>query len=349
MAGYLDLLLADPALDAYLGAVADLSAMLEVETALARACAAVGLIPEDAAAAIARAGRDFAPDIGQLARDTRRDGIVVAGLVKQLRAHVGEPHARHLHFGATSQDVIDTALAIRLGGILDLFDERLQGLVRTLGDLETRFGANRLMGRTRMQAAIPIAVADRLAVWRGLVARAHAGLGEVRARNLILSLAGPAGTSDRFGDRIAAVRRYMADSLRLTVPDYVPHAARDRIACLGGWLSEVTGALGKIGQDVALMAQNELSEIGLSGSGGSSAMAHKQNPVLAEVLVALARYNAVQVSGLHHALIHEQERSGAAWTLEWMILPAMLNAAGTALLHAQAMLASVERIGRPDR
>ncbi|MBX9454809.1 MAG: 3-carboxy-cis,cis-muconate cycloisomerase [Rhizobium sp.] len=345
MAGFLDLLLTDPVLGAHLGADADLAAMLRVEVALARACGQCGLIPANAAQVIELSASDFVPDIDRLARDTLRDGIVVAGLVKQLRAHVGEPHGQHVHFGATSQDIIDTALALRLKGIFELFEARLQTLAGTLLDLESRFGANRLMGRTRMQAAIPITVADRLAVWRGLVGRAQSDLPALRDRNLILSLAGPAGTADRLGDRIGAVREAMAGQLQLTVPDYVPHAARDRIAALGGWLSQVTGALGKIGQDVALMAQNEIGEIALSGAGGSSAMAHKQNPVLAEALVTLARFNAVQVSGLHQALVHEQERSGAAWTLEWMILPPMLGATGTALLHAQRMLAAVVRIG----
>jgi 3-carboxy-cis,cis-muconate cycloisomerase len=345
MTGYLDLLLTDPALVALLSAEADLSAMMAVEVALARACGERGLIPANAALAIELAAPDFEPDMGRLAEDTLRDGIVVAGLVKQLRAHVGEPHGDHVHFGATSQDVIDTALALRLRNILDLFAARLGRLGDTLTALEDQFGANRLMGRTRMQAAIPIASGDRLAVWNGLVARALAALESVRKANLILSLAGPAGTADRFGSDIGTIREAMAGLLQLSVPDYVPHAARDRIVLLGGWLSEVTGALGKIGQDVALMAQNEIGEIRLSGVGGSSAMAHKQNPVLAEVLVTLARYNAVQVSGLHHALIHEQERSGAAWTLEWLILPQMLNATGTALVHVQAMLDAVERIG----
>ena len=142
------------------------------------------------------------------------------------------------------------------------------------------------------------------------------------------------------------MRQSLAVSLGLSVPDYVPHAARDRIAALGGWLSLVTGALGKLGQDVALMAQNEIGEIALAGGGGSSAMAHKQNPVRAEVLVSLARFNAVQVSGLHQALVHEQERSGAAWTLEWLILPQMLNATGTALVHAEVLLGRVRRIGK---
>lgn len=346
MTGHLDLLLTDPDLGALVSAEADIAAMISVEVALARACGEQGLIPANAAQVIGLAAADFEPDMNSLARDTLRDGVVVAGLVKQLRAQIGEPHGDFVHFGATSQDVIDTALALRLGTIFDLFGARLQRLVETLTTLEDRFGGSRLMGRTRMQAAIPITSGDRLAVWHGLVGRALAGLDGVRAANLILSLAGPAGTSDRFGADIGTIRETMAGLLQLSVPDYIPHAARDRIVLLGGWLSEVTGALGKIGQDVALMAQNEIGEIRLSGAGGSSAMAHKQNPVLAEVLVTLARFNAVQISGLHQALIHEQERSGAAWTLEWLILPQMLNATGTALCHAQAMLDAVERIGQ---
>ncbi|MGV3551326.1 3-carboxy-cis,cis-muconate cycloisomerase [Rhizobium sp.] len=348
MAGYLDFLLDDAELGVFLSAEADLAAMLKVEVALARGCAECGLIPADAAQVIDMTAADFRADVDKLAKDTLRDGIVVAGLVRQLRDHVGEPHGQHVHFGATSQDIIDTALALRLRDIFELFDARLTSLIAVLGELEGRFGANRLTGRTRMQAAIPITAGDRLAVWRASVERAQAALEPIRAANLILSLAGPAGTSDKFGGQIGAVRAAMAGQLGLSVPDYVPHAARDRIALLGGWLSQVTGALGKIGQDVALMAQNEIGEIALSASGGSSAMAHKQNPVLPEVLVTLARFNAVQVSGLHQALVHEQERSGAAWTLEWMILPQMLNATGTALNHAQAMLDAIQRIGEPD-
>ena len=347
MAGFLSSLLTDPDLGTLLSAEADLKAMLQVELALARSCGLSGLIPADSASAIERATASFRPDMAKLAEDTRRDGIVVAGLVNQLRAHVGEPHGRHVHFGATSQDIIDTALSLRLKYVFDFFDARLANLIDTLRALESRFGSNRLMGRTRMQAAIPITAGDRLAVWRGLVERSRAAFRDVWHRNLILSLAGPAGTADKWGDKIGDIRLAMARQLHLAVPDYVPHAARDRITILGSWLSEATGALGKIGQDVALMAQNEIGEIELSGAGSSSAMAHKQNPVLAEVLVTLARFNAVQVSGLHLALIHEQERSGAAWTLEWMILPQMLNATGTALIHAQAMLDRVERIGQP--
>ena len=344
---FLSGLLGDEEVSAYFSEDADIRAMLAFETALAKAEARHGVVPQEAARRIAEVCAAFQPDIASLKTATAMDGVVVPDLVKQLRKAVGGEAAQHVHFGATSQDVIDTALALRLRNILTLFGARLERLGRTFAALEDRFGTNRLMGRTRMQAAIPIAAGDRLAVWNGLVDRALARLDGVRQANLILSLAGPAGTSDKFGAEIGNVRETLAGLLQLSVPDYVPHAARDRIVLLGNWLSEVTGALGKIGQDVALMAQNEIGEIQLSGAGGSSAMAHKQNPVLAEVLVTLARYNAVQVSGLHQALIHEQERSGAAWTLEWLILPQMLNAAGTALVHAQAMLDAVERIGEP--
>ncbi|MDB5550875.1 MAG: 3-carboxy-cis,cis-muconate cycloisomerase [Rhizobium sp.] len=345
MAGFLDLLLKDEALEALIGTDADVMAMISVELALAKATCACGLIGEGAAKAIATASHGFKLDIAKLNEATLKDGVVVPELVRQLKAYVGAPHDASVHFGATSQDIIDTALAVKLCAVFELFDTRLKALRTSLDQLTATFGDNPLMGRTRMQAAIPIRVSNRLAVWRGLVERAHVALGEVRSHNLIVSLAGPAGTSEKFGDRIGDVRHAMAALLHLSVPDYVPHAARDRIATLGNWLSQVTGALGKIGQDIALMAQNEIAEIELADSGGSSAMAHKQNPVRAEVLVTLARFNAVQASGLHQALVHEQERSGSAWTLEWMILPAMLNATGTALVHAEALLGSVRRIG----
>jgi 3-carboxy-cis,cis-muconate cycloisomerase len=343
---FLNDLLFDPELSHLIGTDADCAAMLKFELALAEAEAASGLIPSEAAAQIVERGATFSPGIVALQHAALKDGVVVPEFVRELREHVGDEAGKYVHFGATSQDVIDTALALKLQSALALFETRLSGVVETLDGLIAHYGPNGIMGRTRMQAAIPITVADRLNVWRGLAARAIEGLYDVRTQNLVVSLAGAAGTAEKFGGDIEAVRGHLAGLLDLAVPAYVPHAARDRIAMLGNWLSLVTGALGKIGQDIALMAQNEIAEIALSGGGASSAMAHKQNPVRAEVLVTLARFNAVQVSGLHQALVHEQERSGAAWTLEWLILPQMLNATGVALLHTHALLGSVKSIGK---
>ena len=308
VASFLAPLLIDAEVAGLIGTEADIAAMLWYELALAQATADAGLIAEEAARAIATAGSTFRADLNDLSGSTLRDGVVVPGLIKQLRAHVGAPHGACVHFGATSQDVIDTALALKLRGGFELFEARLARILARLEQLIDTYGQGSLMGRTRMQAAIPITVADRLDVWRGLLARARADMTGVAERNLILSLAGAAGTGEKFGSQIDAVRSGLAGRLDLAVPAYVPHAARDRIAALGDWLCQVTGGLGKIGQDVTLMAQNDIAEIVLSGGGSSSAMAHKHNPVAAELLIAFARFNAVQVSGLHHAVVQPPGR-----------------------------------------
>lgn len=343
---FLNDLLHDPEVAALIGTDADLKAMLTFEVALGEAAAKNGFIlPEHAQELTEKAGT-FAPDLLSLQTATLKDGVVIPDYIRQLRAHVGGEAAKAVHFGATSQDVIDTALALKLRDVFDLFEARLTGIAALLEGLIETFGAAEIPGRTRMQSAIPITAGDRIRVWLAGVSQALEALEAVRRENLILSLAGAAGTAEKYGEKIGAVREDLARALGLTVPNYVPHAARGRISDLGNWLSRVTGSLGKIGQDVALMAQNEMAEIALSGGGASSAMPHKQNPVRAEVLVSLARFNATQVSALHQSLVHEQERSGAAWTLEWLVLPQMLNATGVALQHAASMLFGIKRLGR---
>ena len=346
---WLDGLVGDPEIEAEIGPERVMVHMLAFERALARASAEEGVIPEAAAGPIEGACDAFRPDHPGLREATARDGVVVPELVRQLRAHVPEPHRAHLHHGATSQDIIDTAQALALRSANDVLAARIRDLLSGLDDLAARFGAHTLTGRTRMQAAAPIAGAQRIATWRAPLARHADRLERVRRQVEILHLGGAAGDRAVLGDAGAAVAARMAAALGLHDTGDVRHAARDGLADYAGWLSLVTGSLGKMGQDVALMAQDEVAEIALSSAGGSSAMPHKRNPVKAEALVALARFNAVQVSGAHHALVHEQERSGAAWTLEWMILPAMLVATGAATRTALELIGSITRIGRMTR
>lgn len=343
---FLNDLLYDPHVAAIIGTEADLKAMLAFEVALGEAAAKNGFIPQDHARALTKKAATFAPDLPSLQIATLKDGVVIPDYVRQLREHIGGEAAKSVHFGATSQDVIDTALALKLRDVFDLFEARLTGIAALLEGLIESFGTAEIPGRTRMQSAIPITAADRIRVWLAGVTQVLAALETLRRENLVLSLAGAAGTAEKYGRKIGPVREDLARSLGLGVPNYVPHAARGRIADLGNWLSRVTGSLGKIGQDVALMAQNEMAEVALSGGGASSAMPHKQNPVRAEVLVSLARFNATQVSALHQSLVHEQERSGAAWTLEWLVLPQMLNATGTSLKHAASLLSGIKRVGK---
>ncbi|MGE0280646.1 MAG: 3-carboxy-cis,cis-muconate cycloisomerase [Rhizobiaceae bacterium] len=336
-------LLGDEEIAGYFSADADVRAMLAFEAALANAQAECAIIPPEAATHIAAVSADFAPDFDRLRVATSHDGVVVPELIRQLRAAV-EPHARWVHFGATSQDVIDSSLMLRLKPVLAVLDNRIGVCERVFDDLERRFGRNRLMARTRMQPAIEITAVDRIHAWREPLGRIRDDLNHWRRDSLAIQFGGAAGTLEKLDERAAAVRAALARVLDLAdAPQW--HSQRDRIAGLAGILSLVSGCLGKFGQDVALLAQ-EGDEIQLAGGGGSSAMPHKQNPIAAEVLIALARFNATQLAGMHQALLHEQERSGAAWTLEWLILPQMVAGTAASLRLAVELGANIRTLGK---
>ncbi|MBB3659006.1 3-carboxy-cis,cis-muconate cycloisomerase [Rhizobium sp. BK650] len=337
---FLSGLLGDTEIAAYLSAEADVRAMLSFEAALARAEATHGIVPAEAARAIGEACAALAPDIDSLRTETARDGVVIPDLIKQLKKAVGDQAAQHLHFGATSQDVIDTSLMLRLKSVTFLFGERLQSVITGMTALERQFGSNRLMGHTRMQAAIPITAADRITAWRMPL---ETYLDRLTEQTFPVQFGGAAGTLEKLGPEAASVRSSLAQELGLTdQPQW--QSRRNRIADIASLYSLIAGSLGKFGQDIALLAEAG-SEIELAGGGASSAMAHKQNPVAAETLVALARFNATQLSAIHHSLVHEQERSGAAWTLEWLVLPQMVMATAASLRLAAELIGNIKRLG----
>jgi 3-carboxy-cis,cis-muconate cycloisomerase len=312
------------------GDEADIAAMLRFEAALAESEADAGLISRVAAARIAAVCADFAPDWPALAAGIAADGVAVPTLVRQLRMAVGEPHAIVVHLGATSQDAIDTSLVLRLVAVLDLLEGRLRELVTRLDKLAAGQGSIPLMGRTRMQQALPFTAADKIRTWTAPLRRNLQRLAELRPRLLVVQLGGPVGTRDGLNSKGEDVTAGLARRLGLApAPSW--HSQRDGIAELGSFLSLVSGSLGKFGEDVVLLAQNEVGQVVLAGGGGSSAMPHKSNPVTAEVLVALARFNAGLTGALHQALVHENERSGAAWAIEWLTLPRMAEATGAGL------------------
>ena len=337
----LSALLGDPEIAAFFSVEAELKEMLAFEAALAEAEAAEGMIPSSAATAIAAALESFRPDLADIAAGTARDGLPVPALVRQIKARLGEADAKHFHFGTTSQDLIDTGLALRLRGVAHVLDERLVAVIERLDALSAKHGKLALMGRTRMQRARPITVAEKIAHWREPLARHRERLVELAPRLFLLQLGGAVGNRAEFGPKGEAVAERVAKALRLHNPVAARHAERDGVAEFAGWLSLIAGSLGKLGADVALMAQNEIAEVKVAGTGGSSAMPEKQNPIAAEILVTLARFNAALLSGMHDALVHENERSGAAWTLEMMLLPQMCIATGAALTHGARL---IERI-----
>ncbi|QRM27337.1 3-carboxy-cis,cis-muconate cycloisomerase [Microvirga sp. VF16] len=336
----LQTLVGDEEVGAFFSNEAELSAMLQVEAVLAEAEAKVGLIDEEAASRIGKVCHAFQADWTKLAEGLARDGVIVPEFVRQLRAAVGEPHAKSVHLGATSQDIIDTALVLRLKEVLEILGHRLDTVIHSLDGLKRRDGSVCLMAHTRMQRALPFPAADKIDTWIQPLERHRGTLEALARRLLVLQLGGPIGTRSELKGYGDAVADAMAEILGLGLaPSW--HSQRDRIGEFGAFLSLLTGTLGKIGQDIALMAQNEVGEVQLATGGGSSAMPHKSNPVPAEVLVTLARFNAGLLGTLHQALVHENERSGAAWTLEWMVLPQMAVASAAALSRAQGLIAGL--------
>lgn len=333
----LDALTGDDEIAALLGDEAQLAAMIRFEIALAGAEAEAGMIGDGAAVAIAQTLGDFEPDWDDLAVGMARDGVVVPALVAQMRRAIGEPHSAALHKGATSQDVIDTALGLQLSAVIAVFVARLTALLRQLEALDERFGTQPMMAHTRMQQALPYTVSAKLATWTTPLRRHLAALQSVRRSLLVIQLGGPIGDRSSFGPHSDAVARGLARRLDLGLAEPW-QSARDPLIGFAGLLALLTGTLGKMGTDVALLAQNEIAAIKLSGGGGSSSMAHKSNPVNAEVMIALARHNAGLLGTLQQAMLHENERSGAAWTLEWLTLPHIVEGTGASLRRAAALL-----------
>ena len=323
-----------------------IAAMLRVEAALAHAQAGLGVIPADAADAIAQAAATLDPDPAALAGAVAVAGITAQPVIAALKQAAG-PAGGFAHYGATSQDIVDMGLALQLAQALDLLGGRLDRLAASLAQKAADHADLPIPARTRHQIAAPTTLGAKIAVWQGMVARNRQRLEQLRPRLLLVSLHGAAGTGAALASHGPALRASMAKALGLGVPDGPWHAARDGIAELAGWLSLVTGGLGKLGLDLVQLGQSEIAEISAGADGGSSTMPQKQNPVAAETLVALARLNAGDLAGMHHALIHAQERDGIALGLEWNLLPTMLERSAAALRIACALAEALAP--QPDR
>ncbi len=312
-------------------------ALVEVETALARAEARVGVIPQAAAEQISKAADPNKIDLGSLGKETVRSGFPIIALVQELRRLVGGHAASYVHWGATTQDIMDTACVLQLRAAGKLYKERLVELARHLSQLSNRHRATVMAGRTHGQQALPVSLGLKVASWLAPLLRHAERLDEISPRLLVVQFGGAAGTLAALGDKGLEVMEALADELKLAAPAMPWHAQRDSLVEFAGWLSLVTGSLGKMAQDIILLAQSEVGEVAESaeeGRGGSSTMPQKSNPITSELILAAARSNASLLSALHHAQIQEHERATHGWQVEWLTLPEMLMLTGGALKHA---------------
>ncbi|MDT8343368.1 MAG: lyase family protein, partial [Thermohalobaculum sp.] len=279
---------------AHLSAEAQVAALIRFEAALAVVEARLGVIPAAAGPAIAAALQQVSIAPGDLAAGTAAAGVPVPGLVKALRAAVGAPHGAYVHWGATSQDAMDTGLVLRLGAILDILGDRLDRLVDRLAAEAARHAGLAMAGRTRSQIATPTTLGLRIAAWLAPLARCRERLGQMRPRLLVVQLGGASGNLSILGAQGPAAIDALAAELDLHAPAKPWGTERDGLVELANWLAMVSGLLGRIGADLIVMGRSEIAEMAAGEGGGSSTMPQKANPVLAETLVTLARLAAAQ-------------------------------------------------------
>jgi 3-carboxy-cis,cis-muconate cycloisomerase len=314
-------------LDAF-GDAAFLRAALDFEAALAAASAAEGLIAEADAAAIALACRSLAPNIEDLAEEAAHAGTLAIPLVLRLRAALKEAHpqaAAAVHRGATSQDLADTATMLQARAAMAVLMPDVVRLETTLAALSERYAATPTLGRTLLQAALPITFGLKTAGWLTGLHAARVRVQSEAETALMLQLGGAAGTLAGMGSGEAAlaVAQRVADALGLGMPATPWHARRSAIAGLGGALAILTGTVGKMARDVSLLAQNEVGEAfepRRPGRGGSSAMAHKRNPTGCQVVLSAALRAPGLAATLLAGLPQEHERGLGGWQAEGIVL-----------------------------
>ncbi|MDA9981732.1 3-carboxy-cis,cis-muconate cycloisomerase [Gammaproteobacteria bacterium] len=315
--------------------------MLAVEVDLAQVQADLGIIPGHAAAAIAQGASDLRPDMESLGAGTRRAGVPVVELVSQLRHAAGPDNSGYVHYGATSQDIIDTAHVIQIREALDYQEDQLNALIRELAAVTHKYRHTLMVARTRSQQALPTTFGFKVAGWLLPLIRHRERLTELKPRLLVLQFGGAVGTLAALHDRGIKTMEALAVRLNLYAPVMPWHSQRDGFAEFANWLALLTGSLGKIGQDIILLAQSEVAEVAEradQNAGASSTMPNKSNPITCEMLVAAARMNATLLANMHHALIAEHERATHGWQLEWITLPQMMCNTSAALGHTRTVV-----------
>jgi len=311
-----------------------LQGMLDAERALANAGAATGLVTADTAARIGAACRAELYDPRELAQEGRAVGNPAEPLVRALREAVGDTATDWVHYGATSQDIVDTAAMLVSRRALVLVLAELDRLADACADLARTHRSTPIAARTLLQQAVPTTFGLKAAGWLIAMLEARRRLAVVRHERLAAQLGGAAGTLAPLGDRALDVVRHYAEELELVEPVVPWHANRVRVAELAAALDVAAGAAAKVGRDIVLLAQSEVGEVAEGEGGGSSTMPQKRNPVRATLAVACARLAHAHAGVLLAELDHEHERAVGGWHAEWEALSGALAFTGGAVTAA---------------
>jgi 3-carboxy-cis,cis-muconate cycloisomerase len=313
---------------------------VEVEIALAKAEAKCGVIPVDAAEAIAKLADASTLDFDLLREETDNVGYPILPLVHQLARQCGEA-GRYVHWGATTQDIMDTAVVLQLREGLSLVEQDISALRRILAELSRRHRDTPMAGRTHLQQALPITFGYKTSIWLAMFDRHAERLQQLKPRVLVGQFAGAAGTLASLGDEGFEVQQALCEELGLGVPVSTWHVARDGFAEAVNFLALVTGSLGKIALDIMIMASTEFAEAYepfVKGRGASSTMPQKRNPISSELMLAAAKAVRQHAGLMLDAMIQDFERATGPWHAEWIAVPESFVLTAGALHQAKFAL-----------
>ena len=322
---------------------------LDVETALARAQAKLGLIPADAAKAITEAADIDKIDMDRLSARTQIVGYPILPLVEQLSGWAPDGLGQYCHWGATTQDIMDTADVLQVRAGLDIVEEYLERIAAALAKLAEEHADTPMAGRTHLQHALPVSFGFKAATWLSAIDRHRIRLAELRGRVEVVEFSGAAGTLASLSGNGLATQAALAEELGLAVPDITWHTIRDGFAEVTGFLALVAASIGKIGYDIMLMMQTETGEVlepYVAGRGASSIMPQKRNPISSEMMLAAAKIVREQHSAMLDAMVQDHERATGQWHVEWHALPTAFIVASGGLAAAAEVLEGLEV--RPD-
>jgi 3-carboxy-cis,cis-muconate cycloisomerase len=325
-----------------------LQRMLDFEAALARAEATSGIIPSAAANAIAAKCRVELFDKQKLTEAAALAGNLAIPLIKQLKALVAANNkdaADFVHWGATSQDTIDTALVLQLREALPLVSADLEKLCDRLAKMADQHRHTPVVARTWMQHAIPSTLGIKFAGWLDALMRHRERFREMQTRCLVLQFGGAAGTLAALGSQGSIIAKHLSEQLKLPLPQMPWHSHRDRLSEVATTLGLLTGTLGKIARDISLHAQTEIDELrepAEEGRGGSSTMPHKRNPVSCAMILAAATRVPGLVATMLTAMLQEDERGLGGWHAEWETLPEIVCLTAGAMNHLADVVPRLE-------
>ncbi len=318
---------------------------LEVEIALAQVEAALGLIPKDASAAIESELTIDRFDLEKYAKHVERVGFPIVPLLDQIVRVVPHNYGEYAHWGATTQDIMDTALVLQMREAMGHLHESLSRLRSVLARLADRHRSTLMIGRSQLQHALPVTFGLKAATWLSMFQRHAARLTQLEVRLYVVQLGGAVGTLAALGTNGEAVQRALAAKLGLGVPSMPWHTTRDSLAEAVAFLANVVASLGKIGQDIVFLAQSDVQEVrerAVPGRGVSSAMPQKHNPISSQLLTVIASGVADHAGSMFRASVHDHERASGRWMEEWRIVPEAFVLAGGAFELAIDMLGGLE-------